>query len=551
MSYREFQVSGQIVDVLNREIYAGTLTVAHGKITRLVREPIADPQYILPGFIDAHVHIESSMLVPSEFARLAVPHGTVATVSDPHEIANVLGVRGVEYMIRNGQQVPFKFYFGAPSCVPATLFETAGAEITADDLEELLQKPEIKYLAEMMNWPGVLNHDPLVLQKLTLAAKFGKPIDGHAPGLRGELARQYAAPGITTDHECFTAAEARDKLAAGMKILIREGSAARNFDALIDLLPHFPDRMMFCSDDKHPDSLVESHINALVKRALARNIDLFTVLQAACVNPVLHYDLEVGLLRAQDPADFIVVDNLLDFNVLKTFINGQLVAEQGVTKIAFTTSAIINNFTTSLKTPEDFHLLVPGPAQLNVIEAHDGQLITGRVTTPALVTAQNNAVADVERDILKIAVVNRYRNTPPALAFVKNFGLRSGAIASSVAHDSHNIIAVGADDVSICKAVNLLIEVQGGVAAVNDGDLKLLPLPVAGIMSTENGYEVAQAYAEITAMSREMGSLLRAPFMTLSFMALLVIPTLKLSDQGLFDGERFIFTDPVLPSLLG
>ena len=547
MSYREFQVSGQIVDVLNREIYTGTLTVANGKITRLTREPVADQQYILPGLIDAHVHIESSMLVPSEFARLAVPHGTVATVSDPHEIANVLGLRGVEYMLQNGQRVPFKFYFGAPSCVPATPFETAGAELTAEDLEELLQKPEIKYLAEMMNWPGVLNHDPLVRQKLTLAAKFGKPIDGHAPGLRGEQARQYAAPGISTDHECFTAAEAQDKLAAGMKIMIREGSAAQNFEALIDLLPHYPDQIMFCSDDKHPDSLVESHINALVKRALARNIDLFTVLKAACVNPVLHYGLEVGLLREQDPADFIVVDNLQDLNVLETFIDGQLVAERGVTKIPFSASEIINNFNTSLKTPEDFHLVVPSSAQLNVIEAYDGQLITGRLVASALITAENNAVADVAHDILKLTVVNRYRPEKPAVAFVKNFGLRSGAIASSVAHDSHNIIAVGCDDGSICKAVNLLIEVQGGVAAVNGGDLKLLPLPVAGIMSAENGYEVAQAYAEITAMSKEMGSLLQAPFMTLSFMALLVIPALKLSDKGLFDGERFTFVPPVLP----
>ncbi len=543
MSYREFKVSGQIVDVLHKQIFSGTIAVTNGKITHIIREPIASQQYILPGFIDAHVHIESSMLVPSEFARLAVPHGTVATISDPHEIANVLGIKGVEYMIRNGQKVPFKFYFGAPSCVPATPFETAGAEITPDDIEDLFQLPEIKYLAEMMNWPGVLNQDPLVMQKITLARKFGKPIDGHAPGLRGEPARQYATAGMTTDHECFTAAEARDKLASGMKILIREGSAAKNFEALIELLPEYPSQIMFCSDDKHPNDLVESHINALVKRALARGIDVFTVLQAACVNPVRHYGLEVGLLREHDPADFIIIDSLsADFTVLETFINGELVAENGVTKLEFTSSEIVNNFNTQPKSPTDFHFPVAEPLQLNVIEAYDGQLITGRLTAPALLTTENNAVADVANDILKIAVVNRYRNEKPAIAFIKNFNLKSGAIASSVAHDSHNIIVVGTDDVSICKAVNLLIEVQGGIVAVNGGDLKLLPLPVAGIMSAENGYEVALAYSEIDAMSKEMGSTLQAPFMTLSFMALLVIPTLKLSDQGLFDGEKFTFS---------
>lgn len=548
MPYREFKISGQIVDVFNKQIFSGTITVTNGKITHITHEPAANQHYIMPGFVDAHVHIESSMLVPSEFARLAVPHGTVATVSDPHEIANVLGMKGVEYMIQNGQKVPFKFYFGAPSCVPATPFETAGAEITADNIEDLFQRPEVKYLAEMMNWPGVLNHDPLVMQKITLAAKFGKPIDGHAPGLLGEQARQYAAAGITTDHECFTAEEALDKLACGMKILIREGSAAKNFDALIDLLPHYPDQIMFCSDDKHPDNLVESHINALVKRALARGIDIFTILQAACVNPVLHYNLEVGLLRENDPADFIVLDSLTkDFSVLETYINGELVAEHGKTKLAFTPSEILNNFNTLPKTAEDFHFPVPGPVQINVIEAYDGQLITGRVSAPALVTGENNAIADAENDILKIAVVNRYQNEKPAVGFIKNFGLKSGAIASSVAHDSHNIIVVGADDVSMCKAVNLLIAVQGGITAVNDGEVKLLPLPVAGIMSAENGYEVAQAYSEIDAMSKEMGSTLQSPFMTLSFMALLVIPSLKLSDKGLFNGEDFTFLPVIVP----
>lgn len=544
MSYREFKVSGQIVDVIHKQIFSGTIVIVNGKIAHIIQEAVESQQYIVPGFIDAHVHIESSMLVPSEFARLAVPHGTVATVSDPHEIANVLGLPGVEYMIENGQKVPFKFYFGAPSCVPATPFETAGAEVTPEDIEDLFLRPEVKYLAEMMNWPGVLNQDPLVMQKITLAQKFGKQVDGHAPGLRGAQAQQYAAAGISTDHECFTADEARDKLAIGMKILIREGSAAKNFEALIDLLPEFPTKMMFCSDDKHPNDLVEGHINQLVKRALNRGIDVFDVLQAACVNPVQHYGLEVGLLRKNDPADFIILDSLTpDFKVLETFIQGIQVAEHGVTLLEYSASAAPNNFNTLAKSPTDFHFPVTGPALLNVIEAFDGQLITKRLTAAALLTEENNAIADVKNDILKIAVVNRYQNEPPAIGFIKNFTLKTGAIASSVAHDSHNIIVVGADDVSICKAVNVLIEVQGGIVAVNGGDIKLLPLPVAGIMSAENGYEVAEAYSDIDAMSKEMGSTLQSPFMTLSFMALLVIPELKLSDKGLFDGNNFNFTE--------
>jgi adenine deaminase len=484
------------------------------------------------------------MLVPREFARLAVVHGTVATVSDPHEIGNVLGLKGVEYMLENGAQVPFKFYFGAPSCVPATPFETAGAEITAEDIEELFQKPEIKYLAEMMNWPGVLNRDPEVMRKITLAQKFGKQVDGHAPGLRGEQARQYIEAGMTTDHECFTKEEALDKLKYGMKILIREGSAAKNFEALIELLHDYPDMMMFCSDDKHPDNLVESHLNELVKRALAKGIDLFKVLKAACLNPVKHYQLEIGLLHENDPADFIVVNNLQDFEVQQTYINGILVAEKGKTNIEFAPSTIINNFNTDLKKPEQFKLAAQEGEKVRVIEAFDGQLITKEIWQAAKVE-QGNAVSDVANDVLKITVVNRYQNAEPAVAFIKNVGLKTGAIASSVGHDSHNIVAVGCDDESICRAVNLIIKAQGGVAAVDGPAEKLLALPVAGIMSAEDGYEVAQAYSRIDAMAKAMGSTLASPFMTLSFMALLVIPALKLSDKGLFDGESFRFVNPV------
>ncbi|MDO1450072.1 adenine deaminase [Rhodocytophaga aerolata] len=535
-----FEIKGQVVDVVARRIYSGVIYVHKGIIERIEESTQEHGPYILPGFIDAHVHIESSMLTPSQFARFAVVHGTVGTISDPHEIGNVLGVEGVQYMIDNGNQVPFKFYFGAPSCVPATTFETAGATITAADIEVLFKQKNIKYLAEMMNWPGVLYQDPDVMAKIALAQQYNKPVDGHAPGLKGELARNYIAAGISTDHECFTAEEALDKLNAGMKILIREGSAAKNFEALIELMHEHGEQMMFCSDDKHPDSLVAGHINELVKRAVARGIDVFKVLQAACVNPVKHYGLEVGLLQAGDPADFILVNNLTDFAILQTYIDGEMVAEKGDSYVPSLPSKIVNHFTASKKAPEAFAVPTKG-GQLRVMEALDGQLITNALFFPP--TIVNGYVeSDTNSDILKLAVVNRYTDAPPVVAFIKNFGLKKGAIASSVAHDSHNIIAVGVDNESIARAVNALIEVKGGIAVV-DGDIhEVLPLPIAGLMTGEDGYAVARQYEQLDKLAKAMGSTLQSPFMTLSFMALLVIPSLKLSDKGLFDGDKFVFT---------
>jgi adenine deaminase len=541
-----FTITGQLVDIWQKKIYPAAVTVVYGKIEAITTlENEGEPlPYILPGFIDSHVHIESSMLVPRQFARLAVVHGTVATISDPHEIANVCGMKGVEYMIENGKTVPFKFFFGAPSCVPATIFETAGATLDADEVTALLQKEEIPYLSEMMNFPGVLYNDPVVMQKIQAALQAGKPIDGHAPGLRGEQARQYIEAGepgqviISTDHECFTREEALDKLQYGMKIIIREGSAARNFEALIDLLKDYPQHILFGSDDKHPDSLVAGHINQLCARAVAKGIDIFSVLQAAAVNPVIHYQLPVGLLRAGDAADFIVTSDLQQFHVLQTYINGELVAENGHSRIASQTSGHINNFNCSNKTIADFQMPWKEETTVPVIEALDGQLITNKLLLPPK-TSDGYMVSDTERDILKIAVVNRYTNAVVALAFIKNVGLKQGAIASSVAHDSHNIVAVGVDDESLCRAVNLVIEQQGGVSCVSPQASLVLPLPVAGLMSAEDGYKVASSYTAIDAMAKSLGSTLAAPFMTLSFMALLVIPHLKLSDLGLFDGDSF------------
>ncbi|KQM66409.1 adenosine deaminase [Pedobacter sp. Leaf216] len=541
-----FKVEGNIINIRERNIFFGEVEVEDGKIKSInkISEQKDGVHYISPGFIDSHVHIESSMLIPSEFARLAVVHGTVATISDPHEIANVCGMEGVEFMIENGNTVPFKFNFGAPSCVPATIFETAGAELNHDDVKSLLERPEIKYLSEMMNFPGVLNKDEEVLKKISAAHHLGKPVDGHAPGLRGEAVQQYINAGISTDHECFTADEALDKLQRGMKILIREGSAAKNFDALIDLLNDWPEMMMFCSDDKHPDSLVENHINELCARAIEKGIDLFNILQAACINPILHYKLDVGSLRINDDADFIVLEDLKNFKVKQTYIDGLLLAENGKTVgnwvIHLEDRESVNHFNCSLKKEADFIYPFNGQEEILVIEALDGQLITNRLlATPKVLNS--NIVSDTENDILKMVVVNRYLDAPVAISFVKNFGLKQGAIASSVAHDSHNIIAVGVDDKSICEAVNLVIKETGGVVAIGNGKKEVLALPVAGLMSNQNGYKVAESYTSIDQFAKDLGATLLAPFMTLSFMALLVIPHLKLSDKGLFDGNEFKF----------
>ncbi|WP_396600810.1 adenine deaminase [Algibacter sp. R77976] len=534
------KLQGQIVDIQNKRIYKGEITFVNGKILSIQEKNHNITNYILPGFIDSHIHIESSMLVPSEFARLAVNHGTVATVSDPHEIANVLGVEGVEFMINNGKKVPFKFNFGAPSCVPATNFESAGAVIDSNAIKLLLENPDIKYLAEMMNYPGVLFNDDEVMKKIAWAKYFNKPVDGHAPGLRGKDVLKYIRAGISTDHECFTYDEALEKLQNGMKILIREGSAAKNFEALIDLLPEHFENMMFCSDDKHPDDLIVGHINELCARAVAKGIDVFKVLKAACVNPVKHYNLDVGLLQKGDAADCIVVEDLKTFKTLQTYINGELVFDKGISLIEQIPFQNLNNFNCNKKEVSDFRI-ESSAKKIRVIEALEGQLVTNELVDNAKIE-NGNLVSNIEKDILKMTVVNRYENKKPALAFIKNFGLKEGAIASSVGHDSHNIVAVGVSDEAICKAVNLIIENKGGICAVSNSKEQIVSLPVAGIMSDKDGETIGNQYAALDKMAKALGSKLHAPYMTLSFMALLVIPSLKLSDKGLFNGTDFKFT---------
>ena len=540
-SKNTYKLSGNIIDLRAEKIFKGTVHVVDGIISKIVEEKVAEEQYILPGLIDSHIHIESSMLIPSEFAKLAVVHGTVATVSDPHEIANVLGIDGIKYMIANGNKVPFKFYFGASACVPATPFETSGFQFHEKEMEELLGMKEIKYLSEMMNFPGVINRDAWEMRKIEIAKKLNKPVDGHAPGVTGEDAHKYAEAGVTTDHECFTMKEALDKISFGMKIQIREGSAAKNFEELIDLMQDHSDKILFCSDDKHPNDLVKGHINEMIIRAIKKGYEPMKVLRSVILNPIEHYGLEVGTLQVNDPADMIVVNNLDEFKILQTYVDGVLVAENGTTYIDSVPEDQPNNFHAAPITTDQLKI-EPIGNKLKVIEALDGQLITGFLLEDFKVE-NNNVVSDVDNDILKLVVLNRYEKAEPAIAFIKNFNLKSGAIASSVAHDSHNIVAVGTSDEAITQAINLVIKEEGGISMINNADKKVIPLPVAGLMSTCDGYRVATSYQIIDDEVHKMGSKLRAPYMTLSFMALLVIPELKLSDKGLFDGIKFSFTD--------
>jgi adenine deaminase len=536
----DFSLSGQIVDVVNSRIFSGTVHCAAGRIKNIVAEPTSAAHLIMPGLVDAHIHIESSMLVPSEFARLAVVHGTVATVSDPHEIGNVMGIEGVKYMIENARTVPLKFYFGAPSCAPATSFETSGATLGVSEIESLLKLPEIHYLSEMMNYPGVIHKDPLVMSKIEVAKRFNKPMDGHAPGLRGQDLDAYLSAGISTDHESFTYTEGLEKLQKGMKLIIREGSAAKNFEALIPLLAKFPEKVMFCSDDKHPDDLIKGHINQLLQRAVAKGYNPLHAIKAATLNPVHHYKLGTGLLQKNDPATFIVVEDLTLFKVLATYIDGEKVAEKGKALFQAPKPQIINHFHCLPITEEQLKIPASQDKKIRVIQAINGELITKTLEAKPKIR-DGFYECDPQRDILKLVVLNRYQNAKPAVAFVNNFGIKKGALASTVAHDSHNIIAVGTSDRALTIAINSLVASKGGIVVYDGNSCHNLALPVAGLMTTADGESVAKQYEKMNELIRSLGGSLTAPFMTLSFLALLVIPQLKLSDKGLFDGQKFTF----------
>lgn len=537
------KISGSIVDVVNRNIIRGIISIENDKIVAMEACDNVDNQYIIPGFVDAHIHIESSMMVPSEFARHSIIHGTVACVCDPHEIANVCGIDGIDFMIQSGLKSPLKYYFGAPSCVPATPFDSGGAVLDANTIEELLLRDDIHFLAEMMDYPGVIKGDTEVMRKIATANNYHKPIDGHAPELRGKGLEIYVASGISTDHECISIAEAEEKIKLGMKILIREGSAAKNFDVLLPLLEKHADKIMFCSDDKHPDDLISNgHINTLARRAVAAGYPPIEVLRICSLNPIKHYSMNIGLLQNGDLADFVIVDNLSNFNIKSTYINGRKVAENG--KALFerqSTEIVINNFNAEKITISQLKV-EPKGKQLKVITVNDGQLFTHcEFIDPKI--EEGNIVSDIENDVLKLVVYNRYQPSKPAVGFIKNIGLKEGAMASTVAHDNHNIIAVGTSDTEIASAINQIIDSKGGILVCKNDKTILLPLPVAGLMSNEDGETIALRYEAADKMAKQMGSQLNAPFMTLAFMSLLVIPTLKLTDKGLFDGINFSFTD--------
>lgn len=543
------EIQGHIVDGISRRIFDGTVIIENGMISDIKETPLqGDFPYIMPGFIDAHVHVESSMVPPSEFARMAVRHGSIGAVCDPHEIGNVLGVQGVRFMINNAKKTKFRFAFGAPSCVPATTFETAGFSITADDIASLFRNKEVSFLAEMMNFPGIIYDDEAVWDKIRITRQYGLPIDGHAPALSGKNLEKYVSSGISTDHECSTIEEAEEKIKLGMHILIREGSAAKNFDALCPLLGKYPEKVMFCSDDKHPDDLQKSHIDDLVRRAIAKGYNLFDVVRAASHNPVRHYGLNAGLLQKGDPADLILVRELTDFSILSTYIQGEKVADNGISLLPHCVSEIHNRFHTRKLSMEDIRVPIPRSAipeqdslQIKVLEVMNGELFTKEIH--CVPTLKDGCVtSNPQQDILKVVVNSRYDDNAPAVAFVRGFGLRKGAIGSSIAHDSHNLVAVGVDDEDILSVLNTLIDHQGGIATACGTAIDVLPLPIAGLMSDKTGDETAKAYGQINATAVRMGSFLSAPFMTMAFIPLLVIPELKLSDKGLFDGKNFTFT---------
>lgn len=532
---------GHIVDIRGKSTTPGRIIVRDGTIAAiepLEKEPDNAP-FLLPGLTDAHIHIESTMLTPVNYSLTAVAHGVVNSVSDPHEIANVLGVPGIDYMIENARATRFNCFFGMPSCVPSSYLETAGASIDAARTAELLRRPDIWYLAEMMNYPGVVGADPEVTGKIQAALEAGKPVDGHARGIEGDELRRYAAAGITTDHECATLDDALERIAAGMKIIVRDGSAARNFDALADIIDMYPAQSMLCSDDKHPKDLLEGQIDQLVRRGIARGISVWNLLLAACINPVEHYGLPSGLMRPGDKATFIAVDNLHDFNVLHTVIEGHVVyscahgVDRGELLLHEPSGARPNIFNAQPITPADISLN-PATESVKVIGVHDGELFTPCLVLP---------VASLKQErVAKIVVYNRYGRSTPKTAYIKGFDLSRGAIAASVAHDSHNIIAIGENDADICSAINALIASKGGMAVADAAELLVLPLPIAGLMTDEPAERVAAASHSLEAKVASLGCTLHSPFITMAFMALPVVPALKITDRGLVDVTKFDFT---------
>lgn len=562
------------LDVLSNSIRPGEISIKNSFFdsVRILSDENFTPDFdgiVLPGFIDAHIHIESSMLTPAQFARIAVRHGTTSVVADPHEIANVLGIDGVDFMIENAAMVPFDFYFSAPSCVPATIFETSGATLDHNDIEKLLMNDKIVALAEMMNFPGVINDDPEVLAKLDVAKKFNKPIDGHAPLLLGKDLDKYLSKAISTDHECSRFSEAIEKKDKGMKIMVRDGSSAKNLEALFDFTDrvnywknqdnfgYYPNEALekvlldpifdfIVSDDKHVVDLIKGHLNESIKKAKDLELDVYELIKMVTIAPAMHYNINSGGIIEGMRANFIIVDDLDNLNVKKTYVGGELVFDDGEVLFDVPEIEAINNFDVDNKTSADFDVFYDGlEASVNVIKCFNGELITEKVVD-TLKTENNILQSDLDKDIIKIANVERYGGNTVANGFIQGFNLKSGAIASSISHDSHNILVVGVNSDDMAKAVNLVIENKGGIAVADKNYIKSLPLPIAGLMTNEDIETVSQTIAELEDAVRLLGSRLDSPFTTLSFMALLVIPSLKISNKGLFDGDSFSFVDLIL-----
>ena len=546
-------VKGHIVDVVRREIYDGEIIVREGQIADVRRCELPEGgkpwPYIMPGFIDAHVHIESSMMVPHKFARIAVSHGTIGVIADPHEIGNVLGVEGVDYMIRSGHESLFNFCFGAPSCVPAVGgdIETCGKVIDVKDTEALMAREDIGFLGEMMNYVGVLANDKEVMAKIKAALHHGKPVDGHAPGLTGQERYQYAAAGVTTDHECSTLEEGRSCINAGMKVIIREGSAAKDYQLLSPLITESPNMVMFCTDDCHPDDFVRGHINLIVKRALADGYDLWDVLQAACVNAQKHYNRNWGLLQVGDPATFITVDNISPhFRVETTVINGEEAFNYNSNLPSHHDSQdhvldfnFPNNFVAAPITAADIAFDIKSGDTVHVIHASDGSLLTDHEE----VKVSGNPLFDSQypwTEVQKIVVYNRYvPGAKPIVGLVRGFNVKSGAMAGSVAHDCHNIVAIGSNDEYLVRAINRIVEMRGGQVVVTPHEMLDIPLPIAGLMAPMGGHEIAFRTLCIQEKVREIGCQMKSPFITMAFMCLPVIPDIKITDRHLMDTRTF------------
>jgi adenine deaminase len=544
--------NGRVIHVFTNEILAGDVAIINGRIAGIGRyegrETVdLDGKYLSPGFIEGHIHIESSMLTPAQFGAAVIPHGTTTVICDPHEIGNVCGKTGIRYMLE--KQSPLNLYAMAPSCVPATHMETSGALLSADDIAEILEHPRVLGLAEMMNFPGTVAAAPDVLAKLRVARKRKVPIDGHAPGLGGRDLQAYIASGISSDHECTTLAEAEEKLRAGMAIFIREGSTARNLEELMPLL-HSPAacHCLLVTDDRHADDLVErGHLDYILRRAVHYGASAVIALQMVTINPARHFGLQrTGAIVPGFRADLVVLDDLEQFTADRVYISGQCVAEKGAMVTAVpeqsldTLDPVIRS---SVKIdPEVVDLSMPGEegGLIRVITCTDGQIVTGQQMLEPKVE-NGMMVSDVERDILKIVVLERHHGSHAmGIGFVQGLGLARGAIGSTVAHDSHNMIVTGTSDASMLRAIRALTDIRGGLVVAGDEQVyDVLPLPVAGLMSTGTAQKVSDCLDGIRTALEKVGTGVENPFMLLSFLALPVIPELKITDKGLVDVLQF------------